>query len=142
MPSLHTCPRNIAAHLRKLGLHCTLVSDLDLPSRDMSRARLIILPYTNQLSAGALATLKKYVTGGGKIIVFFTLPNDLAGLLGIQPGQYRPAKPAGQFSQIRAADRCALRDARRRASAFLEYRLGQTHRPACRPSPRCRLVAR
>ena len=100
--SIQNYPRDIAGHLRKLGVRYTLVSDLDLPNRDLSQARLVILPYTRQLSSEALATLEKYVSGGGKIMIFYNLPGDLGKLLGIQPGQYRAARPAGQFSQIRA----------------------------------------
>ena len=101
--SIHAYPRDIAGQLRKLGLDYSLVSDLDLPNRDMSRAKLVILPYTSQFLPEALRTLEKYVAGGGKIIVFYTLSGDLGKVIGIQPGSHRPANPAGQFSQIRAA---------------------------------------
>ena len=141
-PSIHNYPRDIAGHLRKLGLPYTLVSDLDMPNRDMSRAKLVILPYTHQLSPEALAALEKYVAGGGKNHCLFHSPRRRGQADRHSTGSVQASQASGSVLPDQGRGRCAQGHARCGTAAFLEYRVGQTHRRARSPSPRRCLVGR
>ena len=50
----------------------------------LAGAEMAVLPFNNALSDAALTALETYVTGGGRLMVYYTLEDRIADLLGIQ----------------------------------------------------------
>jgi uncharacterized lipoprotein YddW (UPF0748 family) len=86
-----------------LGLPCALVSDLDVSATQLKSARLVVLPNNSRLSGQATAELLKYVQDGGKLLAFYSLPDKLNSLFGIQSGKFVKPTTPGVFTSIQVA---------------------------------------
>jgi hypothetical protein len=93
----------IAQHLRALEVGCAAVSDLDFTAESLAGAKLAILPHNPGLPDRADDELVKYVNLGGKLLVFYGVPEKLRPVLGVQGGKPAPAPSPGYFSTIRFA---------------------------------------
>jgi uncharacterized lipoprotein YddW (UPF0748 family) len=93
----------IAQHLRALEVGCAVVSDQDLAAESLAGAKLAVLPYNPALPERAADELVKYVNRGGKLLVFYCVPDKLRPLLGVEGGKHVPAPSPGYFSTIRFA---------------------------------------
>jgi len=93
----------IAQHLRALEVGCAVVSDQDLTAEGLAGAKLAILPYNPALPDRAADELVKYVNRGGKLLVFYCVPDKLRPLLGVEGGKHMPAPSPGYFSTIHFA---------------------------------------
>jgi len=84
--------------LEDAGLCHSVLNDEELASGNARSSKIIILPYNPHLSEKELKTLKAFVAGGGKIIVFYNTNPRLADLLDVQLGKYQAAAGPGQWS--------------------------------------------
>ncbi len=60
-----------------------------------------VLPYNPQPSDETLAGLEKFVNGGGRLFVCYSLPKRLGKLLGFEPAKWQRGKRLGHFAEIR-----------------------------------------
>lgn len=74
----------VESALDMLGLEYTLMTDEDVEAGGLAGSRLAIFPYNSGMSTAELERLAEYSAAGGKIIAFYSLPDSLANLLGIQ----------------------------------------------------------
>lgn len=74
----------ITERLKALNLEYRVVTEEDVEAGILSGARLAIFPYSNNMSSAEIAEIEKFISGGGKIIVFFTAPAAIMSKLGIQ----------------------------------------------------------
>ncbi len=81
-----------------------LLGDAELRSEDLLKTKVIILPYAPSLSSSAVKILLEYMEKGGKIIVFYEIPESLAKFAGIKIARHLKEKYSGQFAEIRPAD--------------------------------------
>ena len=91
----------ISRYLTGLGLPFAALSDLDLSDKNLSEAKLVVLPYNPAMSTEAEDCLERFLGKGGKVVAFYHLPAGLAPLLGMGKGTYRPEAYNGQFASIR-----------------------------------------
>lgn len=93
----------VHALLDTAGLPLPVVATQDLTPALLAGARLVILPNGEKTAPGPAAALADFVRGGGRLIAGFTVPPELAELLGVKQLGYRPQAFAGEFSSIRFA---------------------------------------
>lgn len=77
----------IDRHLEWLGrynIECGVVSRTEVAAGALSQARLAILPYNENVSAGEWAALSNHVATGRQILAYYLLPSHLEKLLGIR----------------------------------------------------------
>ncbi len=90
-----------AQMLQTLGVGCAVVSDLDLSGDLLAGAKVVILPHNPHLPDRAAAVLKQYSQRGGKLLVFYAVPEPLQSLLKIQAGPHVKESRPGYFAAIR-----------------------------------------
>ena len=94
--------------LRDLGLEYSLVSDLDLSAEPAQinggGVKVAILPHNPAMPDAAAETLARFASGGGKLIVFYAMPEKLRAVVGIERGRHVREERPGQFSSIHFAD--------------------------------------
>ena len=91
----------MAERLMAAGLDALVVSDRDLTAELLKPYPVAILPHNPSLPPAAADALRAYLEGGGKLLSCYALPSPLPELVGITPGPFRRAEPAGQFAAIR-----------------------------------------
>ena len=85
------------------GLPLPSISTLELTPGILQGTRVAIIPYAAKMSAQTTAVLAGFVRGGGKLITCFSVPADLAALLGVKQESYRAQAFPGQFASMRFA---------------------------------------
>ena len=76
--------RLMADALDRLGLTYDLIGDKEVAAGRLAGKKVAILPLNPVLPAGAAAAMRKFVAGGGRLIVAYRLPDPLGELLGVQ----------------------------------------------------------
>ncbi len=98
--SVQQFTENVAQMLRELNLEYAMVSDLDVTAGMLAPAQVVILPHNPSLPERAADVLVRYTQGGGKLLVFYTVPEKLRPVLKISGGAHLKAARAGNFSSI------------------------------------------
>ncbi len=88
----------IASTLESLGLNCPLVADCDLKAEMLASVPAAVLPYNTSFPSDKLPLLKDFVESGRRIFACYSLPPEIARLLGVRlKGVVRPDKPISGF---------------------------------------------
>lgn len=90
-----------AALLREAGIPFTEIDDTKAAEGQLRGHKLAIFPYNASLSDAEVQAIQDFVSAGGKLMVFYSLPPRLASLLGIQQFQPQASQYDGHFSAIR-----------------------------------------
>lgn len=93
--------RNMGRWLTDVGLVHRVINDDAVTDASLASARVVILPYNPKPPPAELAALKRFVTRGGKLIVFFGGSPELAAAMGLRLGDYVRADTDGQWAAIR-----------------------------------------
>ncbi len=91
----------VAAMLLQLGLGSDAVDETAMINGALGKRRVAILAYNPRLSDAAVAALERFVAGGGKVLVCYSMPARLATLLGFKRGEYFRRKEPGDLALIR-----------------------------------------
>ncbi len=91
---------SMAQMLRELNLEYAVVSDLDATATMLAAAKVVILPHNPTLPERAAEELVRYAQGGGKFLVFYTVPEKFRPVLKIAGGRHIKAERPGNFSSI------------------------------------------
>ncbi len=83
-------------HVNWLGgfnIDCGVLSRADVEAGFLVGAKLAILPYNESISDLEMTQLESFVSGGGKLMVYYLLPSRIQALLGVRslgwtPGDY------------------------------------------------------
>jgi uncharacterized lipoprotein YddW (UPF0748 family) len=94
----------VAQNLYALGVGCAVISDLDATPDNLKRAKLIILPYNPTVPDRVTEELAHWVSAGGKLLVFYAVPEKLRSVLNLEGGAYTRAAHPGQFAAIHFGD--------------------------------------
>ncbi len=96
------CFENMGDILESFAIDYKEISESSLEEgREPEDCEVLILPYNPYLSAKAWETLVRFVENGGKIMVFYSLSEPVAKILGIKRWEWRPAGPEGKFDRVR-----------------------------------------
>lgn len=93
---------SVTSALEQTGIPFGEVDDTDLTEAALAHARMLILPYAPEVAPELLAALPAFIERGGKVMAFYSIPEELSRLLGIESAEYRrPAEgEAGRFAQV------------------------------------------
>ncbi|MBI4327386.1 MAG: family 10 glycosylhydrolase, partial [Chloroflexi bacterium] len=94
----------MAQMVQTLGVGCAVVSDLDVTAEQLQAAKVVILPHNPSLPDRAAEALHQYAQNGGKLLVFYTVPDQLQGILKVQNGRHVKESRPGYFAAIRPRD--------------------------------------
>ena len=95
------CARRISRLLEGLGIEFGLLTDTDVEAGALQGRKLAIFAYNPNMSEAEVQKVEEFMNAGGKVILFYSLPQRLASLLGLRKlGYTRPTKP-GEFSKVR-----------------------------------------
>jgi uncharacterized lipoprotein YddW (UPF0748 family) len=87
--------------LQLLGDEICLVDDTELEASTFFGFRIAIFPYNPDISEGGMRWIRDFVGSGGKIMVFYSLPDrELMRILGISGALWRRAGYDGEFEHI------------------------------------------
>ena len=78
------------------GIH----SSQDVRDGALQGRRVAILAYSPGMEREEVERICEFVDRGGKLITFYTLPNELAALLGLSNTAYRSRQRPGQFEAV------------------------------------------
>ena len=126
----------LEACLRALGLPYARLSQEDLTEDTLKVFRMVVVPYLPESSDTVLDGIEAFVRDGGKLMLFYSLPDRLAEVLGVRMLGYLRQEYEGQFSEIRfGKDRPPGLPERVRQSSWNIYIVEPT-------SPEARVLAR
>ena len=94
----------VAQNLYALGIGCAVISDLDATPDNLKQAKLVILPYNPSVPDRVADELAHYVSAGGKLLVFYAVPERLRPVLKLEGGAHTRAAYPGQFAAIHFGD--------------------------------------
>ena len=91
---------NVTQGLKSFGVDSLVISDEELTASELALTKLVVLPQAPVLSDRATAMLKDYARSGGKLLAFYTIPDGLREVFGIEENRTVKAPRAGAFNQI------------------------------------------
>lgn len=93
----------VVQYFANAGVQCAVLSDRDASPERLSAAKAVILPYAPGMSDELTQALLNYLSKGGKLMAFYTLPPKLYAACGLQSGPHLKADPRGLFSSLHFA---------------------------------------
>ncbi len=90
----------MAKVLERAGLEFGVLTDTDVESGVLSDIKLAIFPYNPNMSDKEIDAVVKFVNSGGKIMFFYSLPDKIADLLGIENGGWSKGDYESEFFSI------------------------------------------
>ena len=91
---------SMAKMLEDLGLEFGVVNDTDVESGALSGCKLALFPHNPDISEEEYEAIEQFVKSGGKFMLFYSLPEQLAELLGVENAGWMGEEYPGQFSSI------------------------------------------
>ncbi len=92
---------NAARFLRASDVGCAILSDEDVAPDALRKAKVLVLPYNPSAPDRIISELSAYVENGGKVLAFYSLPDQVRTLLRLGEGAHIKAAYQGNFSSIR-----------------------------------------
>ena len=91
----------VARFLDDLGISYSIISDNNLTQSQLEKRNIVILPHNPQMPEKPVAELEIFIKNGGKLIAFYTIPQKLKPIIGIEGGRHVRQSFSGQFASIR-----------------------------------------
>ena len=88
-----------AALLGELTPGVGILNDTDVEAGGLRGASVAVFPYNPDLTLREVEAIKRFVAGGGRIIVFYSLPKALAEVLGITEVEWKRSRN-GMFTSV------------------------------------------
>ncbi len=86
--------------LGDLGIKFGVVNDTDVEAGALSGCKLAVFPFNPDISEKECKAIVRFVESGGKIMLFYSLPEQLAELLGVEIAGWMHAEYPGQFASV------------------------------------------
>ena len=90
--------------LKDLGVPYVVISDLDVTPERLKGKKLLILPHNPYMPENVSDRLISFLNGGGKLIVFYVMPEKLRPVAGIDGGRHIHPEKAGHFASMHFSD--------------------------------------
>jgi uncharacterized lipoprotein YddW (UPF0748 family) len=127
--------RRISQWLTDLHMPHAVVDDTDLTAPQLVASRIAVLPFNPTLSDRLFQQLKRFVEGGGKLIIFYSDHPGLANLMGVRLGSYTPAEHTGHWAAMR------FNESAPPATPTVVYQTSWNIRPVYPAAPHARVIA-
>jgi uncharacterized lipoprotein YddW (UPF0748 family) len=92
--------QQVSDYLGKTGVPFGALTDTDVAGGALAGQKLAIFAYSPAMTPEVVAKIEEFVAGGGKVIVFYTIPKPVAELLGVGGIQWQKADPPGRFTSV------------------------------------------
>ena len=92
--------QTMAGFLDKAGARYAELTDEDIATGGLAGYRLAIFPYSPAIPDEVAAWMVEFIEAGGKVFIFYTVPQAVAEALGMRVGEYRRAQE-GEFAACR-----------------------------------------
>ncbi|MBC7330042.1 family 10 glycosylhydrolase [bacterium] len=100
--SVRECFERMVSIFEGLDLDYSTTSDSEVEKGiDLNKFKILIFPYNPDITDNEAEEIVKFINEGGKVIIFYSLPSNIAKTIGIEEYVYRPASFAGEFSRVR-----------------------------------------
>ena len=88
--------------MNELSIPHHVIMDEQVSDHSLRDIKLVILGYNPTLLSGELSVLRRFIAGGGKLLVFYSSDPALAKMMKFSLGKYRSAKNEEYWSGFRA----------------------------------------
>ncbi len=85
--------------LDDIGIESAVLSDRDVTAARLAGRKLVVLPHNPSVPDEAMAALREFVAGGGRLLSFYGCPAEVLELIGMTRGEWQRA-PGGPFRGI------------------------------------------
>ena len=75
---------NVSASLDALGVGSAIIADTDLTPELLAPMKAVVLPYNPSVPTNAFTAIRSFVLGGRKLLACYSLPKEVADLLGVE----------------------------------------------------------
>ena len=90
----------VAQTLQALDIGYAMISDLEVTAEQLKSAKLVVLPHNPSMPDRMVNELVKYTEAGGKLLVFYSVPDKLRKVLNVEGGQHVRESYPGYFSTM------------------------------------------
>lgn len=94
----------VAKHFEELGIGGATLSDVGLTLETLRHAKLVVLPHNPVMPEETAEVLRQYLIGGGRLLAFYGMPNQLRPAVKIDAGPFIRPTQAGGFAVMRFLD--------------------------------------
>ena len=91
---------SMAQMLGDLGIDFGVVNDTDVEAGALSGCKLAVFPFNPDISDKESKAIQRFVKSGGKLMLFYSIPEQLAQILGLELTGWMQADYPGQFSSV------------------------------------------
>lgn len=95
----------LASHFSAMGLPIARLPDAGAAGVDLDRFQVILFPVNPKVSTELSDALRSYVSGGGKLALFYSASSELAKLAGFESQRYMSSSRKNQWSVFSFDDR-------------------------------------
>jgi uncharacterized lipoprotein YddW (UPF0748 family) len=100
--TVRECFEGMTAIFDGLGLDYSTTSDSEIEKgMDLKKFKILIFPYNPNIMDKEAEEIVKFIDSGGRVLIFYSLPSNIAKAIGIEEYVYRPVSSAGEFSSVR-----------------------------------------
>jgi uncharacterized lipoprotein YddW (UPF0748 family) len=100
--TVRECFEGMVSIFDGLGIDYSTTSDSEIEKGiDVNKCKILIFPYNPDITDKEAEEVVKFINSGGKVLVFYSIPPNIAKATGIEEYVYRPASSAGEFSFVR-----------------------------------------
>ena len=86
--------------LSETGIAFGTLTDEDVEAGALEGRKLAIFAYSPGMSDEETTRVEEFVAGGGKIVVFYSVPASIGELLGLATNVYKGTEREGQFAEV------------------------------------------
>lgn len=98
--TVQQCAEDWGGWLSAMGVPYGSFSEKDVASGVLSTQKLAVFPYNPGMNDETVAAIEKYVAAGGKVLMVYSIRQELAAMLGVGPLTYKGRGREGQFADI------------------------------------------
>ena len=96
-----TLTRQFQNLITSYGADVGMIEQTNLSDASLKNRRVVVLPLNPDITDEQVATLKRFIESGGKLMAFYRLPDELKRTLGFAPGTYvRSPEGTGAFAKV------------------------------------------
>ena len=91
----------VVAALDSAGVEHARLKDSDVAAGRLKPHQMAIFPYSAVWPRDVVAGLKTFIEGGGKAFLFYNVPDEVAGLIGVAQGTWESRVPRPLYATIK-----------------------------------------
>ncbi len=102
--AVQSAAETVSSILAGAGVMTSTIGDADVEAGALEDFEIAIFAYNPDMSEAEVEAIGEYVNAGGHIMVFYSIPDSLAEILGVRKVDWTREEYEGQFDAIRFED--------------------------------------